>query len=181
MAPFFSSKKRGDPKATPDYCVKVNIPLPPLRERKEDIIDLTRALLGRINRELHRNVNQISWDVVRCLEQYEWQGNVRELENVLIKSVALSHGDSLTRDLLPETLCPPERVKEINHAKPTETWSLEEMEANHIRRVLDANNWHKGNACEILGISRPRLRRMIKQYHLSSPDDSASDDGDTHE
>ncbi len=159
----------------------VNIRLPPLRERKEDIIDLTRALLGRINRELHRNVNQISWDVVRCLEQYEWPGNVRELENVLMKSVALSHGDSLTRDLLPETLCPSERLKENNHEKPTETWSLEEMEANHIRRVLDANNWHKGNACEILGISRPRLRRMIKQYHLSSPGDSATDAGDTQE
>lgn len=111
--------------------------------------------------------------LVRCLEQYEWPGNVREMENVLMKSVALSHGGSLTRDLLPETLCPPKRQTQDASSRPMETWSLEEMEADHIRRVLDANGWHKGNACEILGISRPRLRRMTRQYQLIPPDDPA--------
>jgi DNA-binding NtrC family response regulator len=155
----------------------VSISLPPLRARKEDISDLTRALLGRINRELHRNVNQISRDVVHCLEHYAWPGNVRELENVLMKSVALSHGDILTRDLLPEYLCPPERITPRSESqKPTEQWSLEEMEANHIRRVLDANDWHRGKACEILGVSRPRLRRMIRQYDLLPPGDGFDED-----
>ena len=62
-----------------------------------------------------------------------------------------------------------------------ETGSLEEMKANHIRRVFDANNWHKGNACEILGISRPRLRRMIKQYQLISPTESSFETEDSQE
>ena len=74
--------------------------------------------------------------------------------------------------------CLIEPPMESNSCKPMETWSLEEMEANHIRRVLDANSWHRSNACEILGISRPRLRRMIKQYQLTPPADSAAEEED---
>jgi DNA-binding NtrC family response regulator len=150
----------------------VNIHLPPLRERKEDLMDLIQTLLGRINRELHRNVTHIARDVVDCLENYQWPGNIRELENVLMKSVALSRGDNITRDLLPPTLCKERGPHPDGESwdKPIAQWSLEEMERSHIQRVLDATLWHKGQACEILSISRPRLRRMIRQYHLTPPD-----------
>ncbi len=161
----------------------VNIHLPPLRERKEDLMDLIQTLLGRINRELHRNVGHISREVLDCLEHYHWPGNIRELENVLMKSVALSHGDTLTRDLLPPTMCGgTDAGMPLPHTanKPLELWSLEEMEQAHIERVLDGTNWHKGRACEILGISRPRLRRMIRQYGLTPPA-NASEDGEEEE
>jgi len=149
----------------------VNIHLPPLRDRKEDLLDLIQTLLGRINRELHRNVSHIARDVVECMEEYHWPGNIRELENVLMKSVALSQGDTLTRDLLPLPMCDSLVVAPTGRpVKPLEQWSLEEMEQVHVKRVLDAAGWHKGQACEILGISRPRLRRMIRQYGLASPD-----------
>lgn len=156
----------------------INIHLPPLRDRKEDLIDLIRTLLGRINRELHRNVIHISKEALECLRLYDWPGNVRELENVLMKSIALSKGDSLTMDLLPPPLC--DNRSGLDHAeyppaRPLEQVSLEEMERLHISRVLEAVNWHKGKACDILGISRPRLRRMIKQYHLTSPGHSEED------
>ncbi len=150
----------------------VTIHLPPLRERKEDLMDLIQTLLGRINKELRRNVSHITKDVVECLEHYHWPGNIRELENLLMKCVALSSGDTLTRDLLPDYIChraatagptPP------GNGKPMEEWSLEEMERAHVQRVLDATGWHKGRACEILGVSRPRLRRMINQFELIAP------------
>ncbi len=147
----------------------VNIHLPPLRERKEDLIDLIKVLIGRINKELHRNVNQISRATLEALGQYDWPGNVRELENVLMKSIALSRGDTLSDDLLPEPLRKQAPVKNGDN-KPLDSWSLEEMEAAHIARVLDATHWHKGKACDILGISRPRLRRMIKHYELLTPE-----------
>ncbi len=155
----------------------VNIHLPPLRERKEDLIDLIQVLIGRINKELHRNVSHISRATLDALEQYDWPGNVRELENVLMKSIALSRGDTLSDDLLPAQLRQ-HAASADSESKPLEDCSLEEIEATHIARVLEATNWHKGKACETLGISRPRLRRMIKHYNLTTPEQfkNAGDD-----
>ena len=158
----------------------VNIHLPPLRDRKEDLLDLVRNLLERINRELGRNVNQISMEVMNCFQHYEWPGNIRELENLLTKLVALSPGDSITANLLPENICnswglieAPLESPEPHTASPTDSpssdpvyRSLQEIEREHVLRVLDATNWHKGRSCEILGVSRPRLRRLIAQYDL---------------
>ena len=163
----------------------VNIHLPPLRERKEDIMDLIQTLLARINKELHRSVSHISRDVLQCLEAYHWPGNIRELENVLMKAVALSPGDTLTQDVLPpavchSAVCRPLLTESLDD-KPIEQWSLEEMEKAHVTRVLEACDWHKGHACDILGVSRPRLRRMIKQYDLIAPSDAVDDHHDSGE
>jgi DNA-binding NtrC family response regulator len=150
----------------------INIHLPPLRERKEDMMDLVNTLLGRINKELHRNVNQISKEVINALANYNWPGNVRELENILMKCVALSPSDTISLDLLPAVFHKQqgELQQPIQRdCKPMEEWSLEEMERQHVNRVLEASNWHKGHACDTLGVSRPRLRRMIKQYDLNAP------------
>ncbi len=152
----------------------INIHLPPLRERKEDLMDLIQTLLCRINKELHRNVSHIAKDILGCFESYHWPGNVRELENILMKAVALSTGDTITQSHLPIGVCSNPACNsslESLNEKPADTWSLEEMEQIHITRVLEACNWHKGHACDILGISRPRLRRMIKQYRLAEPVD----------
>ncbi|MCU7935316.1 MAG: sigma-54 dependent transcriptional regulator [Candidatus Thiodiazotropha sp. (ex Dulcina madagascariensis)] len=155
----------------------VNIHLPPLRERKEDLMDLIQTLLGRINKELHRNITHITKEVLEAFEHYEWPGNVRELENVLMKSIALSQGDSLTRDQLPEPL----RAEKVHYSghdrddKPLTELSLEDIERVHVKRVLEATGWHKGQACSILGVSRPRLRRLIRQYELIPHHDIDSD------
>jgi len=153
----------------------VTIHIPPLRERREDIFDLTQSLLGRANKEMNRNVNRVAVDVMQALHDYDWPGNVRELENILIKSVAMSPRDIITRDLLPEKIIQQipqdistDKIKaeqkpaedELNHL------SLQEIEKVHIQRILNSTNGHKGKTCDILGISRPKLRRLIKQYNL---------------
>lgn len=151
----------------------VNIHLPPLRERKEDLLDLIQTLLGRINRELQRDVHHIASDVLDRLESYHWPGNIRELENVLMKAVALSPGDTLTTELLPgEVAASGGDLPAGERSMDSYSWdslSLEDMEKVHVERVLFSVDWHKGKACEILGISRPRLRRMIRQYELEPP------------
>ncbi len=148
----------------------VNIHLPPLRERPNDIVPLVQTLLARINRELNRNVSHISADVMSYLEHYTWPGNVRELENILMKGVALCSGNTLTSDLLPEhILSVKSRGADNEFGKPVERWSLEEMEKVHVRRVLESTNWHRGQACDVLGVSRPRLRRMIRQFGITPP------------
>ena len=159
----------------------VNIHLPPLRERKEDLMDLIQTLLGRINRELKRSVTHIGKDVMEAFERYDWPGNVRELENTLMKCVALSQGTTLNYDLLPAPLRKQstERAPTISGNGLTDTaMSLEQIERDHIARVLEDTGWHRGQACEILGISRPRLRRMMRQYGLTLPNGMSEDDSD---
>ena len=149
----------------------INIHLPPLRERKEDIFDLTQALLVRANKEMNRNVNRVAVDVMQALHDYDWPGNIRELENILIKSVAMSPRDIITADLLPDKimhqLSTSSRVIE-SETEDLSHLSLQDIEKRHIQRVLEITNGHKGKSCDILGISRPRLRRLIKQYNLTN-------------
>lgn len=158
----------------------VTIHIPPLRERREDIFDLTQALLGRANKEMNRNVNRVAVDVMQALHDYDWPGNVRELENILIKSVAMTPRDIITADLLPDKITcqvpvfmPREEIKTTAGSDNLNHLSIQDIEKIHIQRILDATRGHKGKACDILGISRPKLRRLIKQYNLrdrSNPD-----------
>ncbi len=157
----------------------VNVHLPPLRERMEDLPDLVQTLLGRINRELGSKVTHIATDAMQALCGYAWTGNVRELENVLMKAAALCPGNTLTSDLLPEELArsfgyPPETAQ--SDGREHAGLSLADMERLHVARVLDAQDWHKGRACEVLGISRPRLRRMIREYGLEPPEGLGGED-----
>jgi len=163
------------------YRLKVvTIQLPPLRERKEDILELVQVLLHRINTQIHRNVTHVMEDVLNCFQSYDWPGNVREMENVLAKAVALCPGDTITHELVGD-VC---GVQRENRQTAPETdmtqLSLDEVEKLHVKRVLDATNWHRGQTCDVLKISRPRLRRMIKNYDLVAPE-GALDDEDSGE
>ena len=158
----------------------INIELPPLRERTEDILDLVQTLLARINKELHRNVTSVSMEVINMFHHYDWPGNIRELENVLMKAVALSSGNILTADQLPPHILAEQTQSSLNHtcrSEPTHKLSLQEMEKRHIKSVLEANNWHRGKACEVLEISRPRLRRMMQHYEISPPNGVVTEEG----
>jgi len=146
----------------------VNIHIPPLRERKDDIIDLVQTLLARINEQMHRSVTKVSMDVINCMKKYNWPGNIRELENVLAKAVALCPGNIITLDLVTD-ICDLQSQKSDVIERPLSQWSLEEIEKAHVIRVLEACNWHRGQACGTLGVSRPRLRRMIKHFDLIAP------------
>ncbi len=158
----------------------VTIHLPPLRERREDIVDLIQALLARINKQMNRNVTQIASDVMSSLENHSWPGNVRELANTLEKAVALCPGNVITRDLISD-ICDAGSADNQGDEKSLSEWSLEDIEKAHVQRVLEATQWHKGNACDILGVSRPRLRRMIKHFALTNPDGTHADMDDDQE
>lgn len=149
----------------------VTIHLPPLRERTDDIPDLIQHLLGRINKSVNRNVTRVSHDVIEILQDYQWPGNVRELENVITKSVAHCPGDIIIREMLPTLSF--DAIVDTFRDREQDTYndeSLLGMEKVHISRVLETTNWHKGKACEILGISRPRLRRLIALHGITQPE-----------
>lgn len=148
----------------------VTMHMPPLRERREDIMDLVQTILFRTNKDMKRKVDRISMDVMTAFLGYDWPGNVRELQNVLLKAVATCTGDLITHDLVPDYLMN-DYLDPGSEEKQLSEMSLEEMEKSHVARVLEATGWHRGKACEILGVSRPRLRRIIKQYKLIPPPD----------
>ena len=142
------------------YRLKVvEIALPALRERREDIPDLVAYLLEKINRELRRNVRKVPPEVMQVLAALPWRGNVRELENALTRAVILAKGDVLLMENLP--LEPDER-----RAFPDELVPLEEVEKKYIQHVLSAVKGSKTRASQVLQISRPTLDKKIKEYGL---------------
>jgi len=152
----------------------INIELPPLRVRREDIPLLATALLGKAAQQNDRRVPALAQSAVDALQRYDWPGNVRELENVLTQAMVLARDGQITADHLrfrsdPET---PEPILpgSLPADQVIELQSLDQIEAGHIQRVLDHTGGHKGRSCEILGISRPALDRKIRKYALSLPD-----------
>jgi DNA-binding NtrC family response regulator len=146
------------------YRLKVlEIEIPPLRDRKEDIPILVNVLLNKINSEVHRNVTVVPDKIIRRLENYNWPGNIRELENLLTTGVVRSVGNTLELDV-------PESVHSEGVKEEAAEWnwnrSMEEVEKQHIQAVLNNVDGHFGKACDILGISRPTLRKKIKDYGL---------------
>ncbi len=150
----------------------VGIHLPPLRERREDIPLLTLALLDRIAGALDTSALTLSEAAQQRLNTHDWPGNVRELENVLTQAAVHARGGRITPDLLtlnPTIVgAPPD-----TDGKPVDgadfLRSLEQVEAEHIQRVLLHTEGHKGQTSRILGISRPALDRKIKKYALEVP------------
>jgi DNA-binding NtrC family response regulator len=142
------------------YRLKVvEITLPSLRERREDIPDLVAYLLEKINRELRRSVRKVPPDVMKTLMDLPWRGNVRELENALTRAVILAKGDVVLKENLPLEL-------DEKRNFTGELVSLEEVEKNYIQHVLGAVKGSKTRASQILQISRPTLDKKIKDYGL---------------
>ncbi|MDH7605208.1 MAG: sigma-54 dependent transcriptional regulator [Melioribacter sp.] len=140
----------------------VSINIPPLRERKEDIPLLVNYFLTKINKELHKNVTKIPDEVMLMLKNYDWIGNVRELENTLIQAVVLSTDDVLHK----ENILLRKSFSDISEREDY-LLPLQEVEKRHIKLVLDYTNWNKPKAAEILGISLPTLYNKIESYKLS--------------
>ena len=148
----------------------VTITLPPLRERREDIPMLVEHLLKRINRDMRCGIRQVSAEAMRCLQAYDWPGNVRELDNALMKAAVMERDDVLTTAHLAEEIscvCDGRAEKGGDEPHDAPWMSLKDLERKHIERVLAETDWHKGRTCEILGISRPRLDRRIKEFGLA--------------
>ena len=136
----------------------VEVSVPPLRERREDITLLAEHLLARIAGELHRDVRALSDKALRELERYDWPGNVRELENALTRAVVLARGPVVGVEHLA-----------LGHAAavpaPSETTTvgdrLDDVERAHVRCVLARMGGNKRQAARVLGISRSRLDRLM--------------------
>jgi two-component system response regulator HydG len=141
----------------------VEIDLPPLRDRREDIPMLAEAFLKRYSQEYAKTVRRISESALHLLKKYSWPGNVRELESVLERAVTLSHA----REILPGDL--PAAVQEIGSGtqirpiRVRRAKTLKQVEEEYIRLTLDKTGDNKSQAAHILGVDRKTLYRRLAE------------------
>lgn len=140
----------------------ITINVPPLRERKSDIPLLVEFFIGKISKELHRKSIDISEKAMDKIMQYDWPGNVRELENVLMRAIVLSR-DNVIMEYHISTFNENQGSRSDLDGKFK---SLEEMEREHIENALIKAKNNKGEACDLLKISRPTLRKKIQKYDI---------------
>lgn len=140
----------------------VRIDLPPLRERREDILLIARAFLDEFARENGKPGLAFSEEVERMLTQYSWPGNVRELRTAVEHGVVMCRG----QEILPSDLPPDIRQSEASAGVVVNTLNLEELERQSIIRALKEHQGNRTLAARVLGISRRTLHRKINQYNI---------------
>lgn len=147
------------------YRLKVfTVQLPPLRDRREDIKDLTIHFLTKLNKRFNKNVTKIGDGVIEMLQQHTWPGNVRELENTIMQAIVMSKNDVLEVENIKINQRATEGSQEFN--QKFELRSLADIEKDYIKRVLDEVRWNKIEASRILEITRPTLNAKIEKYKL---------------
>lgn len=148
----------------------VPITIPPLRERREDILPLATLFLERFNKKHNRNTT-FSLQTCFCLEAYPWPGNIRELFNTVERLIIMGESNPITPESLPERMKPPGSIKPLGSQpdpltpKPLAD-AVSELEASLIRSAI-AQYGSLRPASRVLGISHPTLLRKMRKYKIS--------------
>ncbi|WP_297453154.1 sigma-54 dependent transcriptional regulator [Persephonella sp.] len=143
----------------------VHLKVPPLRERKEDIPLLAKHFLKKYSQINRKNIVDIDKDAMEVLMNYEWKGNVRELENAIERAVVMCQYDVITTEHLPPRIT---KNKTTSTSAPEISGELNllELEKRVILKVLEETNWNQTKAAQKLGISRKQLRTKMKNFGL---------------
>ncbi|MBE9486666.1 MAG: sigma-54-dependent Fis family transcriptional regulator [Chloroflexi bacterium] len=149
----------------------IPILLPPLKERRGDIPQLTRHFLSRICKEMRRPLMAIDRNAMRAIESYDWPGNVRELENVIERTVALSDGEIISCDDLPPDIAKVQNAAPLNDSQVTNEGIdmrqvVADIERQMIQQAMDLGQGVKARAAELLAINRTTLVEKIKRLGL---------------
>jgi len=155
------------------YRLKVFLmQVPPLRERKEDIVELVNYFVSRLGTRTTPRVESVSEDAMQALLGYSWPGNVRELENAIERAISMACSSTLFASDLPAEITAKETAASASSsAMPSATQaqaaiSLEQMESLHIAKTLELAHYNKSRAADILGIDRGTLYRKAMQYGI---------------
>lgn len=149
------------------YRLKViQIHLPALRDRLEDLDELVTAFLDFYSEKNRKSVSHVSGEAMKILRRHSWPGNIRELEHAIERAVAMTGGNVLEAEDFPDlgsTTHKSERIIDEN----TDGRSLDEMEKTHILKVLEQVKYNRSKAAEVLGIDRATLYRKAQKYGIT--------------
>lgn len=140
------------------------IKLPALRERLSDIEMLANHFAAVFSTKTNKQIKKLSAEFLEALKQHAWNGNIRELKNVIERSVILSSGDELTVNTLPFEFHEP--VATGKNGKVLSAFDLSSVEKLHIQKVLNYTNGNRTEAAKLLGIGAATLYRKIDEYKL---------------
>ena len=145
----------------------VHIALPPLRERKEDIVPLAERFLERFAAKYHRPVSSLDASAQAALESGRWSGNIRELQNCIEKAVILSEGSVLTsKDIQIDARSGSGIPESASSVIPGLTRNLMQDEETQVREAMARCNGNISAAAKLLGVSRPTMYAKLKKYGL---------------
>lgn len=158
----------------------VPIELPPLRDRREDILALAQHFIAKYNEENGRQVSQhLSPEVLALMEGYSWPGNVRELENAIERAVVIAPANEITRECLRTEISDPQSVAARSHDGASMNAvqdigrgvnfydEVRRFEIDLIRRALDQTGGHQSRAARLLGMNATTLNSKIKTYNIN--------------
>ncbi|MCK4982218.1 MAG: sigma-54-dependent Fis family transcriptional regulator, partial [Victivallaceae bacterium] len=140
----------------------VNIKLPPLRERGEDIPVLVEKFIAEFAKDNDKEIKGISDAAMEIIQNYLWPGNIRELRNCIERMVVLCHDDMLDVNNLPENV----RTNRIEKSQDENSLDLDQNEALLISKALEECEGNRTLAAQKLGISRRTLHRRLHEYNL---------------
>jgi len=149
----------------------INIDIPPLRKRKEDIVLLFRHFLEDVCNENDMEVPKVDNKVIDILTRYDWEGNARELKNVVEHMTFLNRNNTITVDLIPSNI--KEKLLEGNMMRDRSTnfldlnKSLEELEISLIKKALEVTDGNKSKAATLLNIPRTTLHSKLNNYNIT--------------
>ena len=133
-----------------------SIIIPPLRERTEDIKLLSEHFVKFYAEQMNKETKYIGKRAAKALKNYDFPGNVRELENLIERAIVIGTGDTVQLKDLP-----------LDHVAAKPTWeSIQEMEHHHIKGILEKYDWNISRAAKALGVDRVTLYSKIKKYKI---------------
>jgi DNA-binding NtrC family response regulator len=168
----------------------IQIDIPPLRERGDDIIELAQHYIRHFNERLRKKPKQLSPEVIDLFRRYAWPGNVRELRNVIERVMILEESDVVTPAYLPPGIAPTGRGSggaaagssavyskadrtAAQFPLPAEGVDLEDVEMSLVQQALQRSEGNQTRAAEMLGISRDQLRYRLKKLEEANPSASS--------
>ncbi len=152
----------------------ISIHIPPLRERKEDLLPLVEHFVRRYSQENHKKIGVMTSEARQILVDYHWPGNIRELENIIERAVILDTDNIIDKDDLPEVIH--NRVEVVSNVSAVNEAAafaslkdaLKEPEKVYILKILEEAGWNKKKAAKKLGLNRTTLYNKLKQHNLIS-------------
>lgn len=144
--------------------IKINVP--PLRERKEDIVELANFFINKFSREMNKKIEGLSTEAIKVLKNYSWPGNIRELQNVIERAVVLCREQIITPRELPDNIAKETEIMSQIELRSGETLdeAIERIEKSIILKALKKCGYSQTKTAEYLGVKRTTLRYKLEKY-----------------